>query len=86
MAEKKSKKTAAAADAPDANLEAAMAQITKTFGEGSIMKLGTAQAQSSIEAIPTGSLSLDLARSASAACLRAASWKSMARNPLAKPP
>tara|TARA_B100000686_G_scaffold255091_1_gene266454 strand:- start:1382 stop:2602 length:1221 start_codon:yes stop_codon:yes gene_type:complete len=61
MAEKKSKKSAAAADAPDANLEAAMAQITKTFGEGSIMKLGTAQAQSSIEAIPTGSLSLDLA-------------------------
>ena len=61
MAEKKPKKSAAAADAPDANLEAAMAQITKTFGEGSIMKLGTAQAQSSIEAIPTGSLSLDLA-------------------------
>ena len=61
MAEKKSKKSAAADDAPDANLEAAMAQITKTFGEGSIMKLGTAQAQSSIEAIPTGSLSLDLA-------------------------
>jgi len=61
MAEKKSKKSAADADAPDANLEAAMAQITKTFGEGSIMKLGTAQAQSSIEAIPTGSLSLDLA-------------------------
>jgi len=61
MADKKSKKSAAAANAPDANLEAAMAQITKTFGEGSIMKLGTAQAQSSIEAIPTGSLSLDLA-------------------------
>ena len=61
MAEKKSKKSDAAAAAPDANLEAAMAQITKTFGEGSIMKLGTAQAQSSIEAIPTGSLSLDLA-------------------------
>ena len=38
-----------------------MAQITKTYGEGSIMRLGTARAQSSIEGISTGALSLDLA-------------------------
>jgi len=63
MAKEKAKKTAAPTDEEgrQANLDSAMAQITKTFGEGSIMRLGSARAQSSIEAIPTGSLSLDLA-------------------------
>lgn len=43
------------------SLEAAINTITKTFGEGSIMRLGDAPAHSTIEVIPTGALSLDLA-------------------------
>jgi recombination protein RecA len=62
MAEKKAKKAAGdSANARQQNLDNAMAQITKTFGEGSIMRLGSARAQSSIEGISTGALSLDLA-------------------------
>ncbi|WP_409969781.1 recombinase RecA [Bengtsoniella intestinalis] len=38
----------------------AMAQIEKTYGKGAIMRLGD-RAELNIEAIPTGSLSLDLA-------------------------
>ena len=41
-------------------LDAAMGQIEKQFGKGSIMKLGEYQAMN-IEAIPTGALSLDVA-------------------------
>lgn len=41
-------------------LEAAMAQIEKQFGKGSVMKLGEFKAME-IEAIPTGALSLDIA-------------------------
>ena len=41
-------------------LDAAMGQIEKQFGKGSIMKLGEYQAMN-IEAIPTGALSLDIA-------------------------
>ena len=61
MADKKAKKSTGGSEASQANLDSALAQITKTFGEGSIMRLGDANAHSSIEAIPTGSLSLDLA-------------------------
>jgi len=39
----------------------AVEQIEKQFGKGSIMKLGAARANASVETIPTGSLSLDLA-------------------------
>jgi len=42
-------------------LELAIGQIEKRFGEGSIVKLGKATAISSVDAIPTGSLALDLA-------------------------
>ena len=42
-------------------LELAIGQIEKRFGKGSIMKLGESAAISPIEAIPTGSLALDLA-------------------------
>lgn len=45
----------------DKALEAAMLQIQKQFGKGSIMKLGSDQANWNIEAIPTGSVSLDIA-------------------------
>ena len=61
MAEKKAKKSTGGDDSRQANLDNALAQITKTFGEGSIMRLGDANSRSSIEAISTGSLSLDLA-------------------------
>jgi recombination protein RecA len=42
-------------------LEAAISTITKTYGEGSIMRLGDAHALKQIEVIPTGALTLDLA-------------------------
>jgi recombination protein RecA len=42
-------------------LELARAQIEKEFGKGSIMRLGETGAGPSVAAIPTGSLSLDIA-------------------------
>lgn len=51
MAENEEKKKA---------LEAAMHQIEKQFGKGSVMKLGEFKAME-VEAIPTGALSLDMA-------------------------
>jgi len=45
----------------DRELDAAISSITKAYGEGSIMRLGTARALSKIEVIPTGALGLDLA-------------------------
>jgi recombination protein RecA len=42
-------------------LDAAIAAITKSYGEGSIMRLGDARAQVKIGVIPTGSLAMDLA-------------------------
>lgn len=43
------------------DLEAAISTITKTYGEGSIMRLGDAHALKQIEVIPTGALAVDLA-------------------------
>lgn len=42
-------------------LDAALAQIEKQYGKGSVMKLGDKSASMNIETVPTGSLSLDLA-------------------------
>src|SRR5690554_6710972 len=42
-------------------LETAILQIEKQFGKGSIMKLGERGSKLNIEAIPTGSLALDVA-------------------------
>ena len=42
-------------------LEAALAQIEKSFGKGSIMKLGSKESSMDIEAISSGSLGLDIA-------------------------
>ena len=42
-------------------LDAAITQIEKSFGKGSVMKLGDSSANMNIETVPTGSLSLDLA-------------------------
>src|SRR5690606_13126464 len=43
-----------------ATLDEAISDIHKTFGEGSIMRLGDAK-QLDVEVIPTGSLALDIA-------------------------
>ena len=64
MAEKK--KAAVASALPDSAedrkraLESAISQIEKSYGKGSIMRLGSGM-QVNVEALPTGSLSLDLA-------------------------
>ena len=42
-------------------LDAAISQIEKQYGKGAVMKLGDPAAQMSVETIPTGSLSLDIA-------------------------
>ena len=42
-------------------LDAALTQIEKAYGKGSVMKLGDSSAQMNIETVPTGSLSLDIA-------------------------
>ena len=42
-------------------LDAALAQIEKQFGKGSVMKLGDNASSMNVEAVPTGSLSLDIA-------------------------
>lgn len=62
MAEKKKSTVAPAAPASDKRqaLETAVAQIEKAHGKGAIMRLGE-NSNVVVEAIPTGSLSLDLA-------------------------
>ena len=42
-------------------LDAAITQIEKAYGKGSVMKLGDSKANMNIETVPTGSLSLDIA-------------------------
>ena len=42
------------------SLDAALSQIEKQFGKGSIMKLGSDGAIAEISSIPSGSLGLDL--------------------------
>lgn len=42
-------------------LDAAIAQIEKQYGKGSVMKLGDNSANMNVEIVPTGSLSLDIA-------------------------
>ena len=62
MAAKASPKTPSAGlDKRTADLESAIAAITKSFGEGSIMRLGDEGANLKIDAISTGSLGLDIA-------------------------
>jgi len=57
----KSAEAAKAAAARHRDLDAAISTITKAYGEGSIMRLGDARAQTKIDVIPTGALALDLA-------------------------
>lgn len=42
-------------------LDAALTQIERAYGKGSVMKLGDSGANMNIETVPTGSLSLDIA-------------------------
>ena len=42
-------------------LDAAIAQIERQYGKGSVMKLGENSANMNVETVPTGSLSLDIA-------------------------
>ena len=60
IAEKSAVDTKAAAS-HSRELEAAISTITKSYGEGSIMRLGDARAQVKIDVIPSGSLAMDLA-------------------------
>jgi recombination protein RecA len=59
-AETKSATPAPAAHVRDKNIELALSSITKEFGEGSIMRLGT-NAKMKVETLSTGSLAVDLA-------------------------
>ena len=42
-------------------IDAAISQIERQFGKGSIMRMGDEERQSSVACIPTGALALDLA-------------------------
>ncbi len=42
-------------------LDAAISQIEKQYGKGSVMKLGDRNAKMAVETVPTGSISLDIA-------------------------
>src|SRR5687767_2415960 len=50
-----------AAKAREAALKGALTQIERTFGAGSIMKMGDDAAQVRVAAVPTGAMALDLA-------------------------
>src|SRR6516164_9725358 len=60
-AEAKNAEAAKIAATRQRDLDAAISTITKTYGDGSIMRLGDAHAQRKIEVIPTGALAVDLA-------------------------
>src|SRR5437868_1249282 len=60
-ADAKAAETAKASATRSRDLEAAISSITKAYGDGSIMRLGDAQALKKIAIIPTGALGLDLA-------------------------
>src|SRR3954464_7491616 len=60
-ADSKNAEAAKIAAARQRDLESAISTITKTYGDGSIMRLGDARALRKIEVVPTGALALDLA-------------------------
>src|ERR1051326_5988351 len=60
-ADAKAAEAAKVSAARQRDLVAALSTITKTYGDGSIMRLGDARALKQIEVIPTGALSVDLA-------------------------
>ncbi|MFA6547301.1 MAG: DNA recombination/repair protein RecA, partial [Limisphaerales bacterium] len=60
-ADTKSAEATKASATKQRDLDAAISSITKSYGEGAIMRLGVATALRSIEVIPTTALALDLA-------------------------
>ena len=66
-----------------AALDTALAQVEKSFGKGSAMRLGDRPEQD-VEVIPTGSLALDMALGIGG-LPKAVSWRFMVRNPPARP-
>src|SRR5580658_1259337 len=60
VSESKSAAVAPAAHAREKNIELALSSITKQFGEGSIMRLGS-NAKMKVETLSTGSLAIDIA-------------------------
>ena len=81
MATKKQLEPVAPAADKKKALAAALGQIEKQFGKGSVMRLGENTGMN-IEHIPTGSIGLDLA---SAVCRAAESLRSTDRNPPVRP-
>jgi len=61
VSDAKSAEAAKATAARQRDLEAAITTIHKSYGDGSIMRLGDARALVKIDVIPTGALSLDFA-------------------------
>ena len=66
-------------------LDAAISQIEKQYGKGSIMKLGDNSAHMNVETIPTGSLSLDIALGLGG-LRKEESSRSMDRSPVVRRP
>ncbi|HQM53661.1 MAG TPA: DNA recombination/repair protein RecA, partial [bacterium] len=59
MAQKGEIREARADEGRGKSLEVALSQIEKQFGQGAIMKLGSAAAKVSVPSISTGALSVD---------------------------
>ncbi len=60
-------------------LETTLANLSKKYGDGVVMKLGEAEASLNVEAIPTGSLSLDIALGVGGLPARGALWRCTGR-------
>ena len=63
-------------------LEAALGNIEKQFGKGSVMKLGDSSSHMQVEAVPTGCLSLDIALGVGG--VPEVSWRSTDRSPVVR--
>ncbi|MCL2678374.1 MAG: recombinase RecA [Clostridiales bacterium] len=61
MPEKETVKASVKENEKEKALEAALLHIEKQFGKGSIMRMGAAAAETTVDVIPTGSLALDIA-------------------------
>lgn len=64
-------------------LEAALGNIEKQFGKGSVMKLGDSSSHMQVEAVPTGCLSLDIALGVGGVP-KDVSWRSTDRSPVVR--
>ena len=65
-------------------LQAALAQIEKQFGKGTIMRLGEGEVIEDIQVVSTGSLGLDIALGVGG-LPRGGWWRSTAQNLPARP-